>query len=80
MLAWIALVCLASTPFFVFYYGRRLIYKPLGFTESEKETVASLFNQYREQDIAGVRFCVLFFFRRFTMLIILTVLPFWMNA
>ena len=27
-----------------------------------------------------MRFCVLFFFRRFTMLIILTVLPLWMNA
>ena len=34
--AWIALICLLSTPFFVFYYGRRLIYKPLGFSESEK--------------------------------------------
>ena len=47
---------------------------------SQREQIAGLFNQYREKDISGVRFSVLFFFRRFIVLLILIILPTWMNA
>lgn len=70
-----ALALLITTPFVLYYYGRRLIYRRLGMTEQEAEAITSLFDQYREDDIVGIRFTVIFFLRRFIMIAILTSLP-----
>ena len=75
-----ALALLILTPFVIYYYGKRLLYRRLGMTEQEAESITSLFDQYREDDIAGIRFTVIFFLRRFIMIAILTTLPGWKNA
>jgi len=80
VMAWCALICLSLAPFFVYHYGRRLIYRRLGMLEHQQDSVASLFEQYKENDISGVRFSVIFFFRRFIMILILVVLPTWKIA
>ena len=36
LLAWVLLICLVAAPFFVYYYGWRLINKPDGMTETQK--------------------------------------------
>ena len=73
--AYVALALLIMTPFVLYYYGRRLLYRRLGMTEQEADAITSLFDQYREDDIVGIRFTVIFFLRRFIMIAILTSLP-----
>ena len=80
MLAYLSLICLGVTPFLVYYFGKRLLTRRLGMLDHEQKAIASLFDQYRQTDIAGVNYTVLFFFRRFAMLAILTMLPTWRNA
>ena len=43
LFAYLALVLLVITPFVVYNYGRRLLYRSLGMYEHEKEAVKSLF-------------------------------------
>ena len=68
-------VFLILTPIIVYYYGKRLLYRRLGMREDEAAQITSLFDQYREDDIAGIRFTLVFFIRRFIMILIMTLLP-----
>lgn len=43
LFAYLTIVLLVITPFVVYHYGRRLVYRSLGMYEHEKEAVESLF-------------------------------------
>ena len=69
------LVCLAITPFYLLYIGRRLLDKPLILTEREKHSYERLFSAYNLKERRAIRFSAMFFFRRFVMLFVIILLP-----
>ena len=75
ILAFIAVVCLLITPFYLIHVGKKLLFRPAILTEDEKKDIQKLFEAYKPNDIKAVRFGAIFFFRRFFMLCVLIMLP-----
>ena len=73
--ACIALACLGFAPFYLIYVGRKLVFKSDELSERRKRSYGRLFEDYRlEKEPKALRFSAMFFFRRFVMICVLTLL------
>lgn len=73
--AFVTLVILGITPFYLLHLGRQLLDKPFVLTERQKRSYELLFSTYRLKERRSIRFSAMFFFRRFFMLFVIVLLP-----